>query len=120
VCERVLGPAHPDTANSINNLGYLLRAQGDLAGARPYYERALAVCERVLGPAHPDTAYSLWWMAYLTQRTGNLADERLLYERALSIFRLRLGEQHSYTQAVQGNLAALLRTLEASQGGEAR
>ena len=32
-----------------NELGYLLRAQGDSAAARPYYERALAIREQVLG-----------------------------------------------------------------------
>jgi len=30
-------------------------AQGDLAGARPLYERALAIREKVLGSEHPDT-----------------------------------------------------------------
>ena len=40
--EKVLGPEYPDTATSLNNLADLLRAQGDLAGARPLYERALA------------------------------------------------------------------------------
>jgi Tfp pilus assembly protein PilF len=40
--EKVLGPEHPDTAVSLSNLAILLQAQGDLAGARPLYERALA------------------------------------------------------------------------------
>jgi Flp pilus assembly protein TadD len=40
---------------SLNNLGTLLRAQDDLAGARPYFERALAIREKALGPAHPST-----------------------------------------------------------------
>jgi hypothetical protein len=40
---------------SLNNLGSLLQAQGDLAGARPYYERALAICEDRLSTAHPMT-----------------------------------------------------------------
>jgi hypothetical protein len=52
----VLGPEHPDTATSLNNLAGLLYAQGDLAGARPLYERALAIREKVLGPEHPNTA----------------------------------------------------------------
>jgi Sulfatase/Tetratricopeptide repeat len=32
--ERALGPEHPDTAASLNNLAFLLRAQGDLRSAR--------------------------------------------------------------------------------------
>ena len=57
--EKVLGPDHPDTAASLNNLACLLQDQGDLAGARPLFERALAIREKVLGPEHPDTATSL-------------------------------------------------------------
>jgi hypothetical protein len=51
-----LGPDHPDTATSLNYLAVLLQAQGDLAAARPLYERALAIREKALGPDHPDTA----------------------------------------------------------------
>jgi hypothetical protein len=32
---------------------------GDLTGARPCYERALAIREKALGPDHPYTAASL-------------------------------------------------------------
>ena len=35
ICEKVLGPEHPKTATTLNNLAVLLQAQGDLAGARP-------------------------------------------------------------------------------------
>ena len=45
----MLGAEHPDTASSLNNLAGLLQAQGDLAGAPPLYERALAIWEKVLG-----------------------------------------------------------------------
>jgi Tetratricopeptide repeat len=48
----------PDTAMSLNNLGILLHAQGDLVEARTFHERALAIREKVLGPEHPDTAMS--------------------------------------------------------------
>lgn len=53
--EAVLGERHPDMAQSLNNLGYLLQAQGDLVGAQPYYQRALAILTERLGPDHPDT-----------------------------------------------------------------
>jgi hypothetical protein len=51
--EEVLGPAHPATAQSLNNLALLRQAQGDLAAARPLFVRALAIREKVLGPGHP-------------------------------------------------------------------
>jgi len=51
----VLGAKHPDTATSLNNLGALLDSMGDYEGARPYYQRALAILTARLGPDHPHT-----------------------------------------------------------------
>jgi hypothetical protein len=50
--ERVLGPEHPDTLASRNNLAFCLQAMGDLAAAEPLYRRARAGAERVLGADH--------------------------------------------------------------------
>jgi hypothetical protein len=55
VSEKVLGPEHPDTLASLNNLANLYQAQGRYGEAEPLYRRALAVMEKVLGPEHPDT-----------------------------------------------------------------
>jgi tetratricopeptide (TPR) repeat protein len=55
IFEKFFGEYHPLTATSLNNLGSLLHAMGDLDGARPYYERALAILEARLGPEHPNT-----------------------------------------------------------------
>ena len=49
--ERVLGPEHPSTLMSMNNLAGLLMRKGDYVGAQPLFERALEVHEQILGPA---------------------------------------------------------------------
>src|SRR5262249_28231786 len=72
ISEKTLGPEHPGTALSLNNLATLLKDQGDLAGARPLDQRALAIREKVLGPEHPDTAASLNNLAWLLQHQGDL------------------------------------------------
>ena len=53
--ERVLGVDHPDTLNSVNNLGGLLMKQGKLEEAEVLFRRALEGCKRVLGSDHPYT-----------------------------------------------------------------
>jgi hypothetical protein len=68
-CERVLGPEHPDTLGSLNNLAGCLWALGDAAGALPLYRRALESSERVLGPEHPTTATFRNNLAMLTSKT---------------------------------------------------
>ncbi len=106
--ETYFGPDHQDTARSLNNLGHLLQEQGDLAGAQPHHERALAIRERVLGPDHPDTANSLNNLGYLLQEQGDLAGARPYFERALAINERTLGPDHPDTASNLNNLGALL------------
>jgi hypothetical protein len=47
------GPDDPTVATDANNLGLVLQAQGDLAGAQAAYERALAILKRSLPAGHP-------------------------------------------------------------------
>ena len=117
--EKALGPEHPDTATSLNNLAVLLQDQGDLAAARPLFERALAIREKALGPEHPDTATSLNNLAVLLQDQGDLAAARPLYERALAIREKALGPEHPDTATSLNNLAVLLQDQGDLRGGAA-
>jgi hypothetical protein len=56
--ERILGPDHPDTMKSRNNLANAYQSAGRAAEAIPLHERTLADRERILGPDHPDTLNS--------------------------------------------------------------
>ena len=60
--------------------------QGDLAGARTHYERALAISEKVRGPEHRETATILNNLALGLHDQGDLAAARTLWERALAIY----------------------------------
>jgi tetratricopeptide (TPR) repeat protein len=107
--EKTLGPEHPDTATSLNNLALVLKDEGDFAGARPLYERALAIDEKVLGPEHPETAIDLANLALLLREQGDLAAARPLLERALAIREKALGPEHPYTATSLNNLALVLQ-----------
>jgi Tfp pilus assembly protein PilF len=92
-----------------SNLGYLLRKQGDLAGARPYYERALAIGEQALGPTHPTTATSLNNLGNLLRAQGDLTAARAYLARALAIREQVLGPAHPDTAGSLNNLGSLLQ-----------
>jgi tetratricopeptide (TPR) repeat protein len=106
--EKALGPEHPDTALSLNNLALLLEDQGDHSAARPLFERALAIWEKALGPEHSDTAASLNNLASLLRDQGDHSAARPLFERALAIREKALGPEHPYTATNLNNLAMLL------------
>ncbi len=62
-----LGDDHPDTLESIHNMGRLLQDQGKLTEAEPYHREALEGSRRVLGDDHPHTLESIDDMGNLLQ-----------------------------------------------------
>ena len=116
LCEGRLGPDHPDTAMCQNALGFFLKTLGDYEGARPLYERSLAIHEKVLGPDYPDTAMALNNLGVLLKTLGDYEGARPLYERALAINENTLGPDHPVTAMALNNLGVLLKTLGDYEG----
>ncbi|MCP5009075.1 MAG: tetratricopeptide repeat protein [Aestuariibacter sp.] len=95
IYEKVLGAEHPDTALSLNNLGFLLQTEGDYAAARPYYERAVAIYRRALGDVHPTS------ITIISNYLDNLvaADE---IHVAVNFLQVELGATHPLTVQLLG------------------
>ena len=108
ICEKVLGPEHPDTASCLNDLAGLLLPTGNYAAAESLLRRSLAIDEKVLGPKHPNTGTGLNNLAELLCTTGEYAAAELLYRRSLAIYEDTLGPEHSATASGLNNLAELL------------
>ena len=81
---RVLGPDHPDTLTSRNNLAGAYLEAGDLGRAIPLFEQALADRQRVLGPDHPRTLGSRNNLAGAYEDAGDLGRAIPLFEQALA------------------------------------
>jgi tetratricopeptide (TPR) repeat protein len=109
ICEARLGPDHPGTAATLNNLGLVLHAQRDLNSARALHGRALSIRVASLGADHPETAISLSNFASVLYDLGDLDHARTLYEHALRIDEARLGADHPETTISLSNLASVLQ-----------
>ncbi|PVF91423.1 hypothetical protein CPB86DRAFT_719448, partial [Serendipita vermifera] len=59
----ILGPRHPDTITTMNNLAYTLRDRGQLKEAQEIYQEALVLRKNVLGQRHPDTINTMKGLA---------------------------------------------------------
>jgi tetratricopeptide (TPR) repeat protein len=105
--EKVCGPEHPDTAESLSKLGWLYNNQGKYARAEPLNQRALTIRERLLGPEHPETATSFNNLARVYQDQGRLREAEPLFQRALGIKERVLGPEHPETAMSMSNLATL-------------
>lgn len=94
---------------SLNNLGSLLGAQGDLAGARQHLERAVLVAEAAFGPDNPDVGTCLNNLGSVMQDQGDLAGARVSYERALAIAEAAYWTEDPGLATRLSNLGCLLR-----------
>jgi len=103
--ESILGSDHPLVANSITNLGEILRFKGEYAKAEQLHNRALAIREKVVGGKHPDTASSLNNLAIINYAIGSFERAAQLYLRALEIWEPVLGPEHPLVAASLQNLA---------------
>ena len=105
--EKALGPYHEDMAQSLNDLGYVLRMQGDLQCHSILLERALTIREKSLGPSDPETARSLNNLGQVLQDMGDPASARPYVERALAIREKALGPNHPSVALSLNNLGVL-------------
>ncbi len=110
--EQALGPEHPQTLGSVNNLALLYASQGRYGEAEPLYQRALAASEKVLGPEHPQTLGSVNNLALLYASQGRYGEAEPLYQRALAAREKVLGPEHPDTLTGQLNYAVTLVNLK--------
>jgi tetratricopeptide (TPR) repeat protein len=103
-----LGHCHLDTAESSNDLAYLVQAQGRVPEAELLCREALDVRSTLLGHDDPATAECLNNVAYLLQAQGKLPEAESLYRQALETFHARLGDGDPETATGLNNLAAVL------------
>ena len=85
-----LGPEHPNTDISYNNLAMLYTAQGRYPEAELLYKHTLLINEKTLGPEHPSTGTTLNNLALLYNDQGRYAEALAFTRRSISFFRNRL------------------------------
>jgi serine/threonine protein kinase/Tfp pilus assembly protein PilF len=105
---RVLGPTHPDTLVSMNNLAATLLAQHRYAEAQKLFEEVIEIKGRTLGRDHPATLLSINNLATILMNHGHLAEARKLFEEVFDHNRKRLGLNHPETLKSMGGLAWVL------------
>ena len=97
----------PRRATSVNNLAYILHAQGRYLAAEPHYRESLAMREAALGPDHPDVAQSCNNLAELYRVLGRYGEAEPLHLRALEIREAAFGAKHPEVAQTLNNLGVL-------------
>ena len=109
ICESLYGPESAEVAIRANNIGLILKAQGDLAGALEYTKRALAIDEKIHGPEHPDVARDANNMGQILKAQGDLAEALEYARRALAIGEKVYGPEHPQVAIFANNIGQFLK-----------
>jgi serine/threonine protein kinase len=102
--EAQLGPDHPDTLRSMNNLALAYKDAGFLDKALPLYEQMLETTKAQFGPDHPNTLVATNNLARAYQDAGQLDKAVPLFEQTLERMRTKLGPDHLITLTAMNNL----------------
>jgi DNA-binding SARP family transcriptional activator len=116
VFTRVCGPGHPDTAQTLDKLGYALRLLGRAAEAVEVHLRSVRLLERVLGTDDSRVAMTLTNLGLAYGDAGCTGEAVEAQARAHRIFRAALGPEHASTLLAGRRLAVAL----AASGGVGR
>jgi tetratricopeptide (TPR) repeat protein len=108
---QALGTTHKLVATSLDDLGAVLMAKGDMARAEPLMRESLAMRRALLPAGDPLIAVGLNNLAYLIWRKGNLEEAEAMYREALAIDRKALGNNHPEVASRLINLVVLLGEL---------
>jgi serine/threonine protein kinase/tetratricopeptide (TPR) repeat protein len=104
---------HPERGAVLNDIGNVLDARGDRAGAREVYYRARALIRDAFGEGHPRVGHVEYNLARLAIAEGRLDEARLALDTASAIYVRALGRDRREIGDVE-----LARALVELQAGD--
>jgi Tfp pilus assembly protein PilF len=102
-----LGPEHPHTLTSLNNLAIDYLEQGRYDQAEALYTQTLEIRKRVLGLEHPDTLISMSNLADCYAHEGKFAQAEGLFIQTLEMRKRVLGPEHPVTAQTLYNVGSV-------------
>ncbi|KAI6439877.1 hypothetical protein MCOR15_011898 [Pyricularia oryzae] len=108
--EKVLGPEHPSTFDSINNLALLFASQGKYQEAEQMHRKTLEFCKKAMGPEHPSTLDSMNNLASVLASQGKYEEAEQMHRKELALSEKVLGPENPSTLTSMNNLALVLNS----------
>ncbi|KAF2627622.1 kinesin light chain 1 [Macroventuria anomochaeta] len=107
--EKTIGPEHPDTLISMNEIAVALSDQGKYAEAKKMHRETLELGKKVLGEEHPHTLTSMNNVALALSNQGEYyVEAEKMHRKTLELKKEVLGEKHPSTLMSMNDIAVAL------------
>ena len=106
---KTLGEQHPDTLETLQDLGHALSEDGNYPEAERYIVQAIRMRSAAVGEHHPATLNAKEILANLRVRQSKYSDARALLTEIFEARRKQLGASHPETLAAESQLALVIR-----------
>ena len=106
--KRLLGPANPDTLDSMDSMASLLKAQGKQPEAEPIAREALRLRRQVTGSDDRKTIISINNLGTIIDEQGKLAEAEPYYREALERGKRVLGPDDLFMYSLMNDMGYLL------------
>jgi len=106
----------PTLARHANNLGYVLRATGDVDGALELHREAERLARAAFGDEHPKLATYVNNIGGVLHAKGDLHGALKCFREAERIGRAALGDDHPEVAMVINNIGGVLRAMDDPDG----
>jgi len=106
--EHALGPEHPDTLRTRNDLAVTLDDEGKYAEAEVEYRAVIELEKKLLGPDHPTTLTTRDNLGGALYHQGKYAEAEAEFRAVLKLEEKVLGPEHTDTLYTRNNLAGTL------------
>jgi len=104
---KLYGDGHPSIAETMNNIGLVMFAQGQIKESIPIFERALAIKTNAYGLENPTIASAIFTVGGLYHKAGEFDKAKEKYLEAREIRFGLFGGRHKDTKLCDDVLAAL-------------
>ena len=99
---------HPEIAMGLNNVAFMLHAQGQYDEAEQLYREAIEMNRTLLGGDHPDVAMALNNLAFVMREKGDLKASIAMSRESLEMYQRTVGDDHLSVARGKNNLALWL------------
>jgi len=105
------GLQHPETVESLHQIGILLSEEGKFSEAESFFRLSYSIRIQLFDSVHASLSDTKSELAYVLRRQGKFSESKKIYEELVNTFRIHPGEEDNSAISSMSGLGAVLHAM---------